>query len=95
MGGGRFHFLEGKALEFGDLGGDQGKEGALVALPAVRDGRKIGRVGFQDDMLERNAFHRLRERSFPEGDDAADADGEIAAAAGAFIDLGDGSLQGR
>ena len=38
-------------------------------------------------MIERDAFHGVRERSFLESDDSADADGEFAAAAGAFIDL--------
>ena len=40
MGGGRFHFLEGKTLEFGDLGGHQGKEGALVPFPRCGTGAR-------------------------------------------------------
>ena len=57
---------------------DVGNVAALVALPAIRHGCKIGRIGFEHDAVDAYFGQNCRDSRFLEGDYAIDAKVEVA-----------------
>src|SRR4051812_23332616 len=53
------HFFRQHLLEIADLGGYLRDERGLVALAAMRHGRKVGRVGLDKNAINRREYDRV------------------------------------
>ena len=70
------HLLDRDSAEGGDMGGDEGDVGTLVAFAAIRDRREVGSVGFQKNTFQGNGGSHRGQSGVLEGHYTADADME-------------------